>query len=262
MEPKNDAYHKSILDIIKQSNNRLQNLDSPRPTLHNMRTVKSPAEVALMRKTCSIGAAAMKNTISRSKEFKTEGQFQASVEYEAKMLGANYLAYPPVVAAGNNANTIHYIDCTSAVEPTDLLLMDAGCEYHGYASDITRTWPVSTCFSDAQLCIYEAVLDTQKKLIDSIVPGITTIDGIYTEMQSILGKNLQEIGLIDKNTEYRSAKVHDFCPHHVSHYLGMDVHDCGKASKKQPLMPGMVITLEPGCYIPLNRNTMDEKFRG
>ena len=156
--------------------------------------------------------------------------------------------------------------------------MDAGCEYHGYASDITRTWPAGGNFSDPQQCVYEAVLDTQQRLISSIVPGVTTIDGLYRDMQvitcqsgraiiffvqNILGKNLQSIGLIDpKEEKYMSARTHEFCPHHVSHYLGMDVHDCGKASKKQPLLPGMVITVEPGCYIPAGKSTVDVRFRG
>jgi len=227
-----------------------------------MRVVKSPSEIALMKTSCAIGAESMKRTIKRSAEFSYESQFLACIEYESKIQGANFLAYPPVVAAGNNANTIHYIAATDVVNDTDLLLIDAGCEYHGYASDITRTWPVGGRYSDAQQAIYEIVLDTQRKIIDSIVPGTTTVDGLYGKMQAFLGRNLQEIGLIDKNVEYLSAKTHEFCPHHVSHYLGMDVHDCGKVSKKTPLVPGMIITVEPGCYIPSNRITIPVQYRG
>eukprot|EP00092_Neocalanus_flemingeri_P024502 GFUD01026570.1.p1 GENE.GFUD01026570.1~~GFUD01026570.1.p1 ORF type:complete len:491 (+),score=99.26 GFUD01026570.1:57-1529(+) len=261
MDPTNFDIHKIMLNFIQDTN--INNIDSPRSTLHNMRVVKSPAEVSLMRTSCAVGAEAMKRTIRRSKSLSTEGQFLASVEFESRMQGANYLAYPPVVAAGNNANTIHYIASTSAVHPSELVLMDAGCEFHGYASDITRTWPAGGSFSDPQRCVYEAVLDTQQRLIRGIVPGVTTINGLYNDMQDILGKNLQNIGLIDPNDEkYLSARTHEFCPHHVSHYLGMDVHDCGKASKKQPLLPGMVITVEPGCYIPASKGTVDRRFRG
>ena len=153
-----------------------------------------------MRTTCAIGAEAMKRTIRRSKELSSEGQFLASVEYESRMQGASFLAYPPVVAAGqgmpcltqtmlmflgNNANTIHYIASTSAVLPSEFVLMDAGCEYHGYASDITRTWPAGGLFSDGQLSVYQAVLDTQQRLIANIVPGVTTIDGLYKDMQVV-----------------------------------------------------------------------------
>ena len=88
--------------------------------------------------------------------------------------------------SGNNANIIHYIAATDVVNDTDLLLIDAGCEYHGYSSDITRTWPVGGRFSDAQRAIYEIVLDTQKKIIDSIVPGLTTVDGLYGTMQVLI----------------------------------------------------------------------------
>jgi len=261
MEPKNNDIHKILLNFIQQTNT-IKNIDSPRPALHNQRVIKSPAEIELMRETCRIGSEAMKRTISRSKELNCESQFLASVDYESRMQGANFLAYPPVVAAGNNANTIHYIASTSAVKPSEFVLMDAGCEYHGYASDITRTWPAGGTFSDSQQSVYEAVLDTQQRLIASIVPGVTTIDGLYKDMQDILGKNLQSVGLIDKNTEYLTARTHEFCPHHVSHYLGMDVHDCGKASKRQPLQPGMVITVEPGCYIPASKGSVDLSFRG
>jgi len=262
MEPKNHDIHKVMLNFIQQTNT-INNIDSPRPALHNLRVIKSPAEVSLMRTSCAVGAESMKRTISKSKELSTEGQFLASVEFEARMLGANFLAYPPVVAAGNNSNTIHYIASTSHVQPSDLVLMDAGCEFHGYASDITRTWPAGGSFSDPQRSVYEAVLDTQQRLIHSIVPGVTTIDGLYRDMQDILGKNLQNIGLIDPNEEkYLHARTHGFCPHHVSHYLGMDVHDCGKASKKQPLLPGMVITVEPGLYIPAGNGSVDSMFRG
>ena len=86
---------------------------------------------------------------------------------------------------GNNANTIHYIASTSAVSPSEFVLMDAGCEYHGYASDITRTWPASGQFSDGQLSVYQAVLDTQQRLIANIVTGVTTIDGLYKDMQVV-----------------------------------------------------------------------------
>jgi len=230
--------------------------------LHNQRVIKSPSEISLMRKTCEIAATALNTTISKSRHLTSESQILASVDYECRMRGADYLAYPPVVASGNNANTIHYIACTSATNPADLVLVDAGCEYHGYASDITRTWPVGGSFSDPQLCIYQAVLETQQELLANIVPGVTTIDGLYRNMQEYLGKNLQSLGLIDKNSEYISARTHEFCPHHVSHYLGMDVHDCAKASKKQPLQPGMIITVEPGCYIPAHKTAVDERFRG
>ena len=233
-----------------------------RQSLHELRVIKSPAEVELMRETCRVGSQALARTMARSRELQTEGQVLASVEFEAKMSGACHLAYPPVVAAGNNATVIHYIAATSQLDRAELLLVDAGCEYHGYTSDITRTWPAGGVWTDPQLCLYEAVLDTQLTLINNIQPGTTTVDSLYRDMQTILGKNIQQLGLIEKGAEHLHARTHEFCPHHVSHYLGMDVHDCSKASKTQPLTAGMVITLEPGCYIPHGKAKVDPRWWG
>merc|ERR1719433_2315855 len=107
----------------------------------------------------------------RSRQLETEGQLLASLEFESRMAGASHLAYPPVVASANNATIIHYISATSQLSPGDLVLVDAGCEYHGYSSDITRTWPAGGVWSDPQLCLYQAVLDTQLRLISSIQPA-------------------------------------------------------------------------------------------
>jgi len=207
-----------------------------------------------MRRSCKIGAEAISKTMSRSRHLKTESQFLATMEHEVKMKGADHLAYPPVVAAGNNSTIIHYISATGAVEPSDLLLMDAGCEYHGYSSDITRTWPTDGTFSDPMKCMYEAVLSTQRKLMKTITPYSSTVDGLYNQMMDILGEQLVSTGLVsDADKNLLKARAHDFCPHHVSHYLGMDVHDTPLIPKNRPLEPGMVITLEPAIYVPRHK---------
>ena len=249
------------MDIIRDTR-RINSLESPRQSLHELRVIKSPAEVNLMRETCRIGGLALKKTMMRSRELETEGQLLASLEFESRMAGASHLAYPPVVASANNATIIHYISATSQLHPGSLVLVDAGCEYHGYSSDITRTWPAGGVWSDPQLCLYQAVLETQLSLISSIRPGTSTVDSLYRDMQASLGKHLQHLGLIEEEAEYLTARTHEFCPHHVSHYLGMDVHDCGKESKKLPLIPGMVITLEPGCYIPSGKAGVDPRWWG
>jgi len=261
IQPANSDVHEKLMDIIRDTK-RFNSLESPRQSLHELRVIKSPAEVNLMRETCRIGSEALTATISRSQRLVTEGQVLANLEYEARMSGASHLAYPPVVASGNNATIIHYISATGQVNPRDLLLVDAGCEYHGYSSDITRTWPAGGVWSDPQICLYEAVLDTQISLIKTICPGISTVDSLYRDMQKTLGKHLQQLGLIEEGAKYLSARTHEFCPHHVSHYLGMDVHDCSKESKNQPLTPGMVITLEPGCYVPHGKSNVDPRWWG
>jgi len=261
MQPTNTDTHEILMDIIRETK-RINSLESPRQSLHQLRVIKSPAEVELMRESCRIGSEALATTIKRSSKLETEGQVLASLEHETRLAGACHLAYPPVIASGNNATIIHYIAASSRLLHTELLLVDAGCEYHGYSSDITRTWPPAGAWTEPQLCLYQAVLDTQLSLISNIRPGITTVDSLYRDMQVVLGKHLQQLGLIEAGAEYLSARTHDFCPHHVSHYLGMDVHDCSKESKTQPLTPGMVITLEPGCYIPQGKDNVDPRWWG
>lgn len=225
--------------------------------------VKSEAEVRLLRESCRIGAEAVRSAMAATRSLGTEGAVLATVEHSARMAGACHPAYPPVVAAGNNATVIHYIAATGAVAEGDLVLVDAGCEYHGYSSDITRTWPAAGSWSAAQLELYEALLAVQLQLVAGIRPGLSSVDSLYRDMQQLLARELGSLGLVDRDGPYLSARVHDLCPHHVSHYLGMDVHDCGRADKRRPLEAGMVITVEPGLYIPpASRQDRTARWRG
>lgn len=123
----------------------------------------------------------------------------------------------------------------------------AGCEYHGYSSDITRTWPISGKFTPEQRVLYEIVLDVQKILIETL-KDMPSLDNVFHHMCFLLGKRLQEINLIPKNIDEEKllTAAYMYCPHHVSHYLGMDVHDTGKISRSIKIQPGMIITIEPG----------------
>ena len=262
LEPRNQDVH-NVMSQLSGERSSLGSMESPRPAIHQLRSVKSPAEVELMRTTCNVGAEALKKTIKASRQLNTEGELLATVEYHQKMGGACRAAYPAVVACGEAACSIHYIKATQRLKKDELVLMDAGCEFHGYTSDITRTWPVSGIFSPHQLRMYEAVLDTQQKLIQAIEPGSTTIDGLYRKMLVFLGKNLLDIGLIGAEEEkHAGTRAATFCPHHVSHHLGMDVHDTPSVSKTSPLLPGMVITVEPGCYVPDSMEKVDPAFHG
>ena len=213
---------------------------SARPALHDLRVVKSEAEVRLLRESCRIGAEAVRSAMAATRSLGTEGAVLATVEHSARMAGACHPAYPPVVAAGNNTTVsdlivffkgeffmtkgsilqvIHYIAATGAVAEGDLVLVDAGCEYHGYSSDITRTWPAAGSWSPAQLELYEALLAVQLQLVAGIVPGLSSVDSLYRDMQQLLARELGSLGLVDRDGPYLSARVHDLCPHHVSHYL-------------------------------------------
>jgi len=264
VEPRDQETHKTVLDFISSlSNNNLSNIDPLREVIHEVRSVKSQPEINLMRKTCKIGAQALKKTISSSKHLSTELDYLATVDYHSRLAGAYHLAYPPVVATGDNANTIHYIAATQATRDGDLMLMDSGSEYHGYSSDITRTWPVSGDFSKGQSVIYDIVLECQEKLINSIIPGETSIDKLYRSMQTQLAKSLQSAGIIDEQDPSTAMRfVHLYCPHNVGHHLGMDVHDCASVSKQVPLVAGNIITVEPGIYIRKDNTRVSEEFRG
>lgn len=143
--------------------------------------------------------------------------------------------------------------------------MDAGCEYGGYVSDITRCWPVSGRFTPAQREIYECLVEVQSgclKFVESTRP--VTLRDIYMFMLNLLADCLQRVGVLPDNLsgDELLARADDFCPHHVSHYLGMDVHDTESVSKTKPLEPGVVITIEPGIYLKSDDYSIPEKFRG
>lgn len=159
-----EAVQKSFTSI---SENKTQ-LQSPTPIIHGMRLFKSAAEQNLMRRTCEIASKSINEVMTESKPGHSEHHLFAMTDFKCRMRNASHLAYPPVVASGNNATVIHYISNTQLCKSGDLVLMDAGCEYGGYSSDITRTWPISGKFTDAQNSLYDIVLQLQKELIGKI----------------------------------------------------------------------------------------------
>ncbi|KPP67813.1 hypothetical protein Z043_113556, partial [Scleropages formosus] len=189
---------------------------------------------------------AFKKTMSMSQGDIDEALLYAKFDFECRAQGANFLAYPPVVAGGNRANTLHYINNNQIIKDGELVLLDGGCEYFGYVSDITRTWPVNGKFSPAQAELYEAVLEVQMYCISLCCPG-TSLDYIYSTMLTLLGQKLKKLGIIGSTASEEDARkaARRYCPHHVGHYLGMDVHDTSELSRSLPLQPGMVITIEP-----------------
>lgn len=251
-----------LTPILRTSN---ESIECPTKFIHTLRWTKSEAEIELIRQTCEIASRAINETIKKSRPGISEHHIFAEVDYRCRMDGASFLAYPPVVASGLNATTIHYISNTQIVKDGDMVLLDAGCEYGGYSSDITRTWPINGTFSEPQRILYEIVLSLQKDLIKTILnPGGMTLDDLFDTMCLKLGKYLQEAHLIssDKSGYDLAREAFKFCPHHVSHYLGMDVHDTPLVSRSNSLIPGNVFTVEPGIYIGSDRLDVPEEFRG
>ncbi|XP_035166999.1 xaa-Pro aminopeptidase 3-like, partial [Oxyura jamaicensis] len=191
----------------------------------------------------------------------SESVFQ--FEFECRARGADILAYPPVVAGGNRSNTLHYVKNNQLIKDGELVLLDGGCESSCYVSDITRTWPVNGRFTKPQAELYQAVLDIQKSCLSLCSPGVS-LENIYSLMLSLIGQKLKDLGILKSSvTESQFFKaVRKYCPHHVGHYLGMDVHDTPDMSRSLPLQPGMVITIEPGLYIPEDDMNAPERFRG
>ncbi|XP_071951353.1 xaa-Pro aminopeptidase 3-like [Antedon mediterranea] len=258
-----NLHEKVINTLINPSRRRGNTVNILEHSMHSLRVLKSEAEVRLMRESASIAARSFVKVMRASYPGIRESELYAKIDLECRLAGAEFLAYPPVVAGGNRANTLHYISNNQVVQDKELVLMDAGCEYHGYASDITRTWPVNGRYTSAQGELYELVLRIQKDCIELCREG-STLDQAYHQMLTWIGVGLQRLGIISNKLSVlelnKVAKL--YCPHHLGHYLGMDTHDTTKVSRSNQLQPGMVVTIEPGLYIPASDMSAPEKFRG
>jgi Xaa-Pro aminopeptidase len=180
--------------------------------------------------------------------------------------GLRYVAYPSIVAGGKNACVLHYVENKDKLKRGDLLLIDAGAECDHYAADITRTFPVSGRFSPAQKQLYQLVLDAQYAAIEQVKPG-NPWNKAHDESVKVLTKGLVKLGLLKGRISklIKDEKYKQFYMHKIGHWLGMDVHDVGdyKVDDEWRLLePGMVLTIEPGLYIPENCETVDAKWRG
>ncbi|XP_053634721.1 xaa-Pro aminopeptidase 3 isoform X1 [Cherax quadricarinatus] len=238
-------------------------MESPKFHIHALRVIKSPAEIELMRKTCRISGESIAATMRATRAPVMEHQLFAVVDYQSRMRGADYLAYPPVVAGGPRGNIIHYINNNQVINPGEMVLMDAGSEFRGYSGDVTRTWPVSGEFTSAQRDVYEAVHEVQEAVITACRHH-PTLDQLFSAMCTRLGKVLQELCILPLNfTEGQLMRAaYGFCPHHVSHFLGMDVHDTPLVPRNRPLEPGCIITVEPGIYISGNNVNVPSRYLG
>ncbi|MCC7116160.1 MAG: aminopeptidase P N-terminal domain-containing protein [Burkholderiales bacterium] len=224
-----------------------------RGVLDRMRRVKDAHELALMRRAASISSDAHARAMAAARPGWHEYQVEAELVHEFLRQGAQALAYPPIVASGPNACVLHYRDNDREMSAGDLLLIDAGCEYRGYASDITRTFPVGGRFDGAQKAIYELVLEAQMRCLDAVRPGVA-YDEYHRVAERVLAQGLIDIGLIagPLDAALESGSYKRFYMHRAGHWLGMDVHDAGLYRHKGgpvPLEPGMVLTVEPGLYI-------------
>jgi Xaa-Pro aminopeptidase len=196
----------------------------------------------------------------------TEYQLEGELLHEFTRHGARQAAYPSIVAGGGNACTLHYTSNDARLRRGDLVLIDAGCEYRSYASDITRTFPVSGRFSRRQRAVYEIVLAAQEAAFAAIGPGRSWNDAHDASVEEIT-RGLIDLGLLKGELRrlIRRGAYQRFYPHRVGHWMGLDVHDVGDyrpGGEWRQLEPGMVLTVEPGLYIPANDRDLPAAWRG
>jgi len=234
--------------------------------LHEMRLFKSPEELKLMRRAAEVSANAHVKAMQKCEPGLYEYQIEAEIIYNFIQDGLRAVAYPSIVAGGKNACVLHYTENADKLKSGDLLLVDAGAECDHYAADITRTYPVSGRFSEPQKQLYQLVLDAQAAAIAQIQPGLPW-HLAHDASVEMLTKGLVSLGLLKGRVAklIKDEKYKQFYMHRIGHWLGMDVHDVGdyKLDKEWRLLePGMVLTIEPGLYIPADCLTVDEQWRG
>lgn len=256
---------------------------APKPlvkeALEELRACKTPGELALMRRASDVSGAAHRAVMAQARAGMKEYQVQAIFEAECLKAGLKHLAYPSIVAAGVNGAVLHYRHNDAELKPGELLLIDAGAEYKGYAADITRTFPISGTFTPRQRDVYQVVLETQKACIDKARPGVVSADLHVFSMRK-LAEGLKELGLLHGDVDglVEGGAVRLFYPHGLTHMLGLDVHDVtGGKKRKMPnptkvpvrfvakLEPGFVITMEPGVYFIealINDPALRKKHKG
>lgn len=255
----------ALRDAPKQSKHAPSSLIDVRIILDEMRLIKSASEIDLMRQAAAVATQAHIRAMQFVEAGKNEYHLEAEIHHEFAMQGAKYPAYSTIVGSGDNACILHYTENNQGLKAGDLVLIDAGCEWQGYASDITRTFPVSGAFSNEQKQLYELVLNAQLAAFDVIKPD-NTIKQASDVVIAVITQGLIDLGILKgKLTDNIERQTYrQFYMHGLSHWLGLDVHDVGNYKidgQDRPLKTGMVLTVEPGIYIAPDAD-VDSKWCG
>ena len=244
---------KETLNVAREAQKNNLNTSELAVLMGTLRGTKTKEELPLIRKAVSISTMAQREVMKAIKPGMSEREIQGIHEYIFKRYEAEDVGYPSIVGAGHNGCILHYIEnYKPTISNTELILMDLGAEFHGYTADVTRTIPVSGKFSPEQKQIYELVLKAQEEGMKALKPGIT-IQELSTITRNVINRGLVELGIIKTENE-----KHLYYPHGCCHHIGLDVHDPMPQGK---LQENMIITVEPGIYIPEDANC-DKRWRG
>jgi Xaa-Pro aminopeptidase len=238
----------------------------PRSIVHEMRLHKEPAELDIMRRASAISREAHEAGARLAKGGAYEYEVEAVIEYTFRRRGARGPAYTTIVGGGNNATVLHYVTNSEKLQDNELMLVDAGCELEGYASDVTRTYPIGGRFSAAGRAVYEVVLAAERAGIEQCTPGKTLADVHAASVRTIV-EGLVDLKLLSGEVDdvIEKEAYRRFYMHKTSHWLGLDVHDVGNYGldgNHRPLEPGMVFTVEPGIYLAADDEDTHAEFRG
>jgi Xaa-Pro aminopeptidase len=243
-----------------------QTIIDPATIIHELRVIKSPEELEIMQKAADIAAEAHCEAMKAVRAGMREYEIEALIEQVFRRHGSAGPAYTSIVGAGANATVLHYINNDGELRDGELLLLDAGAEYKGYASDITRTFPINGRYSAAQREIYDLVLKAQMSCVEMVRPGVTH-DQLKQHSIEVLTEGMVELGLLKGSPEQliKDKKYEKFYMHGLGHMLGIDVHDVGRyyyGNESRALEPGVVMTVEPGVYIAADAKEVPEKYLG
>ena len=243
--------HSSPIDIADASSK-----------IGNERLIKDEDEIEIMKKACQISAEAHVEAMKFVEPGMNEQELEAFYQYQFSKRGGRFAAYTPIVAGGENACVLHYVENSKALKDGDLVLVDAGCEFELYASDITRTYPINGKFTAAQLAIYEVVLEAQQKSIEAVTVNNNVMDSQIIS-EKVITQGLIDLGILNGSMEelHETGAFKDFYMHKIGHWLGIDVHDAGDYTEDGEYMkfkPGMITTVEPGIYISSTANVKDQ----
>lgn len=277
----------AVRRMKRQGFNAPTEMHDPSEIVHELRLVKNDDDLLFMRKACEITAEGHNAGMRATRPGMYEYEVQADIEYVFRKGGSQRNGYGSIVAGGDNANILHYHENNMVLNDGDLLLVDAGAEYHMYSADITRTWPVNGKFTEAQAEVYNWVLKAQLAAIELVREG-ETFRANHDRAVEVLTEGLVAMGLLEGDPaeiiaqqaqwdeDLKAKKVdpkkdkaprtyREFYMHNTGHWLGMDVHDVGKykdGDEWLPLRAGNILTVEPGLYIAKDRDDVPEKYRG